>query len=522
MNIDQFLEQHSNLNLVSDSRLADSDSIFFALRGSKSDGHKFIESVYFNGCRHFVVEDDLSFKKFDDVQFVKVQSSSSAWAKAWKLNADKPDENLFLVGVTGTNGKTSITLMIEHILNLSQKPCGVLGTIDHHLKLNQEVHVWPTSLTTPGSEILYPRLNEMLNKGAKSVALEISSHALDQDRATELSLDSAIFSNFTNDHLDYHKTMGHYFSSKVKLFEQLLQLSNKKNKVSVLNYMDPYIKTYLPEFGGVEVLVEVSDIKKAIQENWVLDLLNKLKSKNPMSKLNLVQLDIHNLNGLSFTLALDVEINNQSSVLNTGLNSEFKTLKFNLPILGHFQMMNWCQAVLSLTSLNLSDQVLMSSAQSFSGVPGRLQKVLNSKDKAVFVDYAHTPDALKRTLQSLKEICSGQLGVVFGCGGDRDAFKRPVMGQVASEFADFQIITNDNPRGEDPDLISKQIADGFKSKVPVIELDRRKAIDLGLRKINNRNDILLIAGKGHENYQILKDRTIDFSDYQTVMDLLED
>ncbi len=526
-----FLKSHLSKSFVSDSRKADSNSVFFALRGTKHDGHDFLKSVVQQGCSCFVVEDNSFFEDLNNFEILVVEDSSSAWASAWKLKSQNPDQDLFLVGITGTNGKTSTSLMVEHILNHSNLPCGVLGTIDHHLTISNQTKKWPTELTTPGSDVLFPRLDQMREAGAKAVALEISSHALDQNRAKDLFLDAAIFSNLTNDHLDYHKTMEHYYLSKIKLFEELLRNSNKKNKISVLNYNDNFVKNYLPDFGQVEILLEVYDQRTLNKNTEILSLYHQLKSKNENSKLNLVFLKKHNLNGLKFSL-----------ILNFNPEEETHSLDFEIPILGHFQMLNWCQAVLSLNALNLPSDKIVNSSKTFLGVPGRLQKVLNTKSKAVFVDYAHTPDALKRTLQSLRQVCNGKLGVVFGCGGDRDNTKRPIMGQIAEEFSDFQIITNDNPRSENPNVILKQILSGFKN-VPTdlkafdvnekfetsiniksshiyVEPDRKKAIQLGLNHLIDPNDVLLIAGKGHENYQILKDKTIEFSDYDTVSKLI--
>lgn len=532
MEVLDFVKRFIDKPFVSDSRNADEKSVFFALKGTKYDGHDFLQKVYDQGCRVFVVEDSSFFNNLKNIDVLKVEDSSSVWALGWKLKSQNPDLDLFLVGITGTNGKTSTSLMVEHILNHFNIPCGVLGTIDHHVRIGNENKVWPTSLTTPGADILYPRLNEMKQAGAKAVALEISSHALDQNRAKDLFLDAAIFSNITNDHLDYHKTMEHYYSSKIKLFEELLRGSLKKNKVSVLNYNDETIKGYLPNFGCVEVLLEIHDQRSLNKNSKILDLYQKIKVKNANAKLNLVYLKKHNLDGLKFSLILDFDP-----------MKELNVLEFVIPILGHFQMLNWCQAVLSLSALNLNSLELINSAQSFLGVPGRLQKVLNSKSKAVFVDYAHTPDALQRALESLRQVCKGKLGVVFGCGGDRDNLKRPLMGQVAEEFSDFQILTNDNPRSENPNEILSQILGGFKHNLEepylitsnqtfetfvniknshtYIEPDRKKAIRLGLNLMHHSEDVLLIAGKGHENYQILKDKTIDFSDYKAVEDLTQ-
>ena len=559
MILSEFLKSYNHLELVSDSRRANAGSLFVAIRGTSHDGHKFLEEVYKQGCRHFVVEDDQALVNLNSIKYIKVKNTRSAWASAWKYRSDHLLQNSFLCAVTGTNGKTSITMMIEHILNSCKVPCAVMGTIDHHLRVAGQNKVWPSNLTTPGAEILYPRLAEMSQLGAHAVAMEISSHALDQNRAEGLDLDVAIFSNLTEDHLDYHPNLEHYFESKLKLFKSLLKDSNKNHKVAVLNYMDAWVSTYCPESLDTEILIEVSDIKSLSDSSKSLKQIDAFKAaqhKNPKAKLNVLCLEKHSSQGLEFKLYLDVFKQGKKDRL-----SEY--LSFKLPVMGHFQALNWCQAVLaslvyftgphslhSLEHQNLSKAdvypQIMDSALTFTGVPGRLQKVLTEKPKSVFVDYAHTPDALERTLKSIKEVCQGQVILVFGCGGDRDRFKRPLMAEVAAKWSDIQIVTNDNPRTENPEDILFEILAGFKtdsydfhnlntfenlknksaikntktSKIK-IELDRKLAIQKGLQLLKSPEDILLIAGKGHENYQILKNETVDFSDYHIALELIE-
>ncbi len=555
MTLNEFLKSYSSLDLVSDSRKANTNAIFIAIRGTTSDGHNFLSEVYQKGCRYFIVEDDDVVKNWSMVHYLKVPNSRMAWAQAWKLKTENKLKDLFISAVTGTNGKTSITLMLEHILNSLDVSCAVLGTIDHHLEVQGQIRTWPSNLTTPGPEVLYPRLLEMSELGARAVAMEISSHALDQNRAEGLDVNVALFSNLTEDHLDYHPNLEHYFQSKLKLFENLLQTSVKANKVSILNYMDPWVRTYVPLFGQVEILAEISEPK--INLIW-LDSFKSALQKNPQAKLNLVQIEKHSLAGLQILLYLDVNPESQD------LQEYLKTLqpmKFKLPVMGHFQALNWCQAVLAslvyfknnnIEFSNLTDRVkaqkkIMDAAENFKGVPGRLQKILTKKPKAVFVDYAHTPDALERTLKSIKQVCLGKVVVVFGCGGDRDRIKRPIMADVAAKFSDIQIITSDNPRTENPESILADILNGFiansfdfkdakffssfavsqpqvihNSLSPIkIELDRKRAIQVGLELLTSSEDILLIAGKGHENYQILKNSTIAFSDYDTASTLIE-
>lgn len=559
MTLSEFLKSYNHLELVSDSRKAKADSLYVAIKGTSHDGHKFLEQVYKQGCRHFIIEDNKALENLNSIKYIKVKSTRSAWAYAWKTRSDHLLQNSFLCAVTGTNGKTSITMMIEHILNFCEVPCAVMGTIDHHFCVAGQNKVWPSNLTTPGAEVLYPRLAEMKQLGAQAVAMEISSHALDQNRAEGLDLNTAIFSNLTEDHLDYHPNLQHYFESKLKLYKSLLKDSNKNHKVAILNYMDKWVSSYCPDFVDTEILIEVShkdvilDSSKNLKQ---LDAYKAAQQKNPKVKLNVLCLVSHSSKGLEFKLYLDV--------CNSDKKDKFSEhLSFNLPVMGHFQALNWCQAVLaSLVYFtgpkNLQSQEnqkiaktevykkVMNSALTFTGVPGRLQKVLTEKPKSVFVDYAHTPDALERTLKSVKDVCLGKVILVFGCGGDRDRLKRPLMAEVATNFSDIQIVTNDNPRTENPEDILFDILAGFRtdsydfqdlnvfenlkrksdlkhvsaSKVK-IELDRRLAIQKGLQLLKSPEDILLIAGKGHESYQILKNETIDFSDYQIAHELIE-
>ncbi len=516
MTLINYLEIHSALNLTADSRSADSSAIFIALTGTSQDGHKFLEDAYTQGCRHFIVEDDKPLRHLKNLHVFKVRDTKKSWAEAWKMKSKNSSEDIFVCGVTGTNGKTSISLMVEHILNFCDLPCGVIGTIDHHLNLDGKVKSWNTNLTTPGPETLFPRIQEMKSLGAKAMALEISSHALDQQRALGIDLDVAVFTNLSEDHLDYHGNFQNYFQSKISLFENLLKESKKTVKTSILNYSDEWIRTYTPEFGEVEILFETVDFIELSKDDQIRTLMVQAQTKNPNCKFNVLRLIRHDLKRLEFDIYFDVFKNNQ-------LNLNADKWKFTLPIVGRFQAVNWAQAILACKSLGYEKTKLTESALHFKGIPGRLQKVLTSKPKSVFVDYSHTPDALEKSLKSLKDICQGHLIVVFGCGGERDKAKRSTMFKVAQQNSDVQIITNDNPRGEDPERILADILSGFDSRGLryMVELDRRKAIQLGLTFLKTVDDVLLIAGKGHETYQILNDGTIEFNDYEVAVETIE-
>lgn len=497
-----FLSKNPNLNLVADSRQVNQSSVFFAILGSASDGHTYLPLAIAQGAQALVVQKEHPLAKGLNALTAKVfqvESSRKAWAEAWRQKTASPDTKLFVLGITGTNGKTSMAHMAEHILNLAKKPCAVMGTIDHHLGDK----IWPTTMTTPGADILFPRLNEFIEQGAKACAMEISSHGLHQNRAEGLAIDAAIFSNLTNDHLDYHLDLHDYFASKQLLFTRLLEPSTKSSKVAVINLMDDW-GTKIQISSAYKTFYLYDSGAKSFNEKKIFDFLKEQKSKFPVVACDLRILE-SNQYGSHFTLDID------------GVN-----LKLQLPCVGEFQVYNWVQVVISLWDLINDPEIFRQASLTFAGVPGRLQKVLApGSDKNIFIDYAHTPDALERALQSLKRTTdSGSITVVFGCGGDRDQSKRPLMAKVSESGADHVIVTNDNPRTEDPEKIANQILAGFKKIKPEVILDRQSAIAAGINKLKTSEDILLIAGKGHEDYQILGTQKIHFSDYEQALKLI--
>ena len=398
--------------------------------------------------------------------------------------------------MTGTNGKTSVTYMVEHILNSEKKYCGVIGTVNHHLTTNEKTYTWKSSLTTPPTEQLFPKLKEFKDLNAQAVAMEISSHALDQERVDGLQINTALFTNISEDHLDYHKNFKHYFESKKKLFSRILRKSQKKDRRAIIH------------FFGTQTLELLEDDCKTI-------IIFNSKDLNPLDRKKLEHqgksIEIAHYKIMSFDL-------HKMKIL---LNYKEESLEMTLPLLGSYQAANWCQALLATWDEVPKKSQCIQYALDFQGIPGRMQKIKTPSSKNVFVDFAHTPEALKSSLKSLKSTTSGQVGVVFGCGGDRDQGKRPLMGQISEDYSDFQILTNDNPRTESAQDIIDQIIKGFKSKPNDVILDRRQAIEKGISLLQSTDDVLLVAGKGHENTQIIGETSIEFSDEQVCKEVLD-
>lgn len=471
----------------SDARNVELGGLFVAIPGTKVDGHSFIEQAIANGAAALVVQDRQKVPATYTGFVLTVPSSREALdVLASRFNSD-PAENLFCVGVTGTNGKTSVTYMIECLLNSAQKETGVIGTINHHLK----DQVWPSEMTTPGPVDLQKRLREFKEAGAKAVAMEVSSHALDQYRVDSVSFDAVVFTNLTRDHLDYHKTMGAYLEAKQRLFTDLMFKTKKASPLAVVNIDDKY--------GRRLKVADRADI-------WTYGQLDQ----QPEADLGYRVLKM----GFDRTLFL--------------LRTPHGEIEIEIPMSGVHNVMNATAAVGIALWAGLNLEQCQRALSQFTGVPGRLQSVLNSSDVSVFVDYAHTPDALENVLVALQKVRAGldgaaqqaKIWTVFGCGGDRDKGKRPLMAQMAVQYSDEIVITSDNPRTEEPQSIIEDIKAGLSAdqlkKAHVIE-DRREAILNCISKAGP-GDVILIAGKGHEDYQIIGSTKHPFSDYQVAQE----
>lgn len=469
-------------HLEFDSRKVNKKDVFVAIRGSSGDGHKYLKDVCAKEVAAVVVEDESQVPHNFRGAVLVVKSTRQALDHLAAQFYGSPGKKLFNVGVTGTNGKTSVTYMIESVLKEFGWDTGVIGTVDHHLN----DHKWPTELTTPDPLTLQKRLSEFVALGAKATAFEVSSHALDQDRADSIPFDVVVFTNLTRDHLDYHKTMEDYFLSKEKLFLKLPALSGKQ-VTAVINTSDSW---------GAKIRTADS-----------VRLWSYGESKSDF-QFEILKSDF------------------------SGSEFELKTPRgdhtLSIPLVGRHNVYNSVAALATGVAAGASVETCAKGLSRFRGVPGRLERVQNSLDVHVFVDYAHTDDALRTVLTALKEIRErarhrNKIIVVFGCGGDRDRGKRPLMAKAAIEGADLVVITSDNPRTEDPVQIIQEISSGIPrseiNKSVFIEVDRKEAIRSAISMAKS-GDVVVIAGKGHEDYQIIGTRKFPFSDQLVAQEIL--
>ncbi|MGE5086586.1 MAG: UDP-N-acetylmuramoyl-L-alanyl-D-glutamate--2,6-diaminopimelate ligase [Bacillota bacterium] len=470
--------------IFNDARLVTQDSVFVAIRGSKLDGHSFISDAIAKGAVALVVEDRSQIPTdFHGFVYHTVSSREALDLLASRFYED-PGQELFCFGVTGTNGKTSVTYMIESILNQAQVPTGVIGTVNHHL----QAKVWPSEMTTPDPVFLQKRLREFRNEGARAVAMEVSSHALDQARVNSVPFNTVIFTNLTRDHLDYHQTMDQYFEAKQKLFTDLLWKTSKRPCFAIINIDDKY---------GRRMRVADPAILWTYGSSKDADIHYKIKR-------------------MDFALT--------SFEVTTPLGKG----EVHLPMSGVHNVMNALAALGAGLSAGVPLEMCIQALNSFTGVPGRLQSVPNAQNLSVFVDYAHSPDALENVLMALTKVrenlkSSARIWTVFGCGGDRDKGKRPLMAEMALKYSDCVVITSDNPRTEEPEAIIQDILAGVpssaKDKVTVLA-DRKEAIHVTLKKAQS-GDVILIAGKGHEDYQIIGTTKFPFSDVQVAQEAMQ-
>lgn len=471
------------LGITRDSRDVKKGFVFVAIPGNQKDGHDYLESAVKNGASALVVSDPKQIPADFDGSWVKVDNPRVALHRLASRFYGEPATELYCVGVTGTNGKTTITYMIEQVLKAHGWKTGVLGTIDHHL----DDHVWVSNLTTPDAIDMQKRLREFRALGAQAAVFEVSSHALDQYRVDELPFDVVVFSNLTRDHLDYHLTMESYFKSKERLFSEILAQSEKPEVHAVVNSADDYGKR-----------INVTDRARVVTYG----------ERNAHLTFKVISQDF------------------RGSLIQ--LKTPQGEVRLHLPLPGRFNIYNALAATGVGLAAGISLNRIVGALEGFSGVPGRLQMVGGKGCPVVFVDYAHTPDALQKVLEELNEIrrvsqLENRIITVFGCGGDRDRGKRPLMGKVAFDLSDFVFITSDNPRTEDPDQIIQEIREGIPASETADKIysdpDREAAIGRALQ-MAHRDDVILIAGKGHETYQIIGSETLDFDDREVVHRLL--
>jgi UDP-N-acetylmuramoyl-L-alanyl-D-glutamate--2,6-diaminopimelate ligase len=526
--LEEVEEADGNLNqevsgLAYNSRSVRPGEVFFAVPGEKLDGHDFIPQAVERGAAAVVVSRKIAGPPGATAIRVRdVRRSMGLWSAqffGW------PSRKLKLIGVTGTNGKTTVTYLVESILAAAGTAPGVIGTINYRYQ-GYEV---PSHHTTPESLDLEALLAEMQEAGVKSVAMEVSSHALAQERVRGLEFDVAVFTNLSRDHLDYHANLEDYFRAKSRLFTDYLKSSSKPNKSAVIYGGDPRAK---------ELLEKIRDQRLEV---WTYGETE--------------QWDVH---------PVGVQINVRG--LRGKIQAKGHLLEFASPLIGAANLQNILGAVAVGFALGISPDAVMQGIQQLTAVPGRLEKVDNDLGVSILIDYAHTPDALEKVLQALRGLVSGfkqvsssesveekaraenpksatrnpRLISVFGCGGDRDRGKRPLMGEIAARLSDLVVLTSDNPRTEEPLSILVEIETGVlktglqKLQVSTlgsqsaelgtqrgywVEADRRRAIRIAL-SLSRRGDVLLIAGKGHEDYQILGTEKIHFDDREVAREEL--
>ena len=468
VNIDDFTIDIEDVSY--NSKKTKPHDIFICLTGEHVDGHEYAEEAVLNGASVCVVERILNL----DVPQIVVQSTVISIAQISDLLNSSPSKKLNLIGVTGTNGKTTVTHLIQKLYEANNLSCGLIGTLGH--KFNSEDIYRDAKHTTPQAPELQKLLSEFNKKDIDNVVMEVSSHALAQHRVDYTDFNIAILTNLTQDHLDFHITMNNYFRAKAKLFEGLII-----DDIAVINADDEYAGKFL-ECISPKVKVYTYGI------NMPADVRAK---------------DISFSNeGASFTCVIKEE-----------------SYKVNLIMNGMFSVYNVLAALTTALACGFDIEKSIRTLETVSGVAGRFETVV--KKPTVIVDYAHTPDGLENVLNAAREITpkDGNLICIFGCGGDRDATKRPKMGAIAERLADKVIITSDNPRSEDPQQIITDILTGLKSVSNVIvEPDRELAIKEAY-KIANAGDVVIVAGKGHEDYQILADKTIHFDDREKVREI---
>ena len=468
--------------------------MFVAVKGQTADGHDFMHQALQKGAVAVVTQKEPPQPYLNECLaqavetqpiMIRVSGTRQAMADLAARFYGDPSENMTLIGITGTNGKTTVAYLIESILLQAGYQTGVIGTINYRYAGK----TFNNPMTTPESPDLQRILAQMRRAGVTHVVMEASSHAMDLYRIRRCWFDVAVFTNLSQDHLDFHGDMPSYWSSKKRLFtEYLTQGPKSKRAAAVINCNDPRGKELADS-------LPMPVVKTGSSSDC------EIKAENYQCKL----------------------IGTTGKAATPGGSFDFKT-----PLVGVHNVENILNAVGVGSALNIAPHTIRDGIEALSAIPGRLESITNDTGRFVYVDYAHTPDALENAISAIKEIAPARIICVFGCGGDRDPKKRPLMGEIVARLCDLSIVTSDNPRSEDPLAIIEQILPGvrqakgveyssrdlkagFEKKGFVVEPDRRRAIELGINA-SRRDDAVLIAGKGHETYQILGNTTIDFDD----------
>ncbi len=454
--------------VTDDSRAARPGTLFVAVKGSRFDGHRFVAQAAASGAAAVLTEEEIQLPP--GVAKLRVAQTRPLLGPLAHAFFGFPSRRLRLVGITGTNGKTTVAWLVQYLLESAGIGCGLLGTICYRAGGPER----PSDNTTPGPVVLQSMLSQMLDSNLQACVMEVSSHALEQERVQGLEWACGVFTNFSSEHLDYHRTLEEYLQAKLRLFRNL------GKGTAVLNRDDP-----------------VWEQAARVSPGRVLTF---------------------GLHGPADLGAGEIR------VWLEGTSCQLKTPEGIFPIrwnlIGRHNLENLLAALGAVVSLGVPLRRCLEAVPSFAGVPGRLERIDEGQPFPVFVDYAHTDGALRPVLEQLRAASDRRILLVFGCGGDRDRTKRPRMGQVASELADRVIITSDNPRSEDPESIAQEAAAGVRGTIPCgIVLDRREAIRVALESADEKW-LVLIAGKGHETGQIVKDRILPFDDRAVAREIL--
>lgn len=464
--------------ISANSKCVSPGNLFISKKGSLGEGNHFVQEAIGGGAKAIVTDIYNPFLPgITQVVLKNIESHIGRLASNFYSN---PSLDLFVVGITGTSGKTTTSFLVKHLLDHIHMPCGLIGTVEYKVGKTS----YKSTLTTPDAITNHKLIKEMKDSQQTALVMEVSSHGLDQGRVDAIDFDVAIFTNLTSEHLDYHLTMEDYAQAKQKLFSMI---SKEKKKVG----------------KGIKGLIVNKDCpyyQKMIE-----------KAQEPVVT--------YGFSPGSDLLASDIELSNKGSKFLVTYKDQ--SLFFTIGLLGKFNISNCLSAIALGILMGVSLEELRDIFKKVKPVAGRLERVANSHGLNIFVDFAHKADALKNVLECLNEIKKSKIITVFGCGGMRDPFKRPQMAKVAEEFSDYVIVTSDNPREEDPDKIISEITAGFEKRSSfTVETDRRAAIEKAI-KMASKDDIVLIAGKGHETYQIFSHKTVEFDDRKVAQEILE-
>ncbi len=457
------------MSIAYDSRKVEPGDVFVAIPGLKVDGADFVPQAIKNGAKMVVAEKEVGVP--DGVEFQKVPSARRALAELACEFYGHPSKKLQLIGVTGTNGKTTTTYLIESILKTAGYKVGLIGTIN-------------SALTTPESSDLQKELAEMVEKGITHCVMEVSSHALAQERVHGSHFKIAIFTNLTHDHLDFHKSMEGYLAAKRKLFEML-----SKDGIAIINVDDPYSKSIIEVVLGEVITYGVGQAKHELRSTKHNEFDTKVS---------------------------DLLIRQNEMAL------RINSLEIRTPLIGMPNVYNIVAAYQCCLALSISQKVIKKGIESLKVVSGRYERVDCGQPFSVIVDFAHSPDALQKLIETYRPFTKGKIILVFGCPGERDQEKRPVMGKIAAELADYSIITTDDPHGEEPEKIAREVEKGISRTVDqecTIVVDRRQAIEKAL-KMAKKGDTVLIAGRGHEKFQDFAGKKVAIDDREVVKSIL--